>query len=1062
MESDRWRRLEELFHESLELGEQDRRAFLDQACGEDEALRRKLESMISLHTEADEFFKAPAFGATGLLADCEAEFNRVVASDPTMIGRTISHYRIVEIVGAGGMGTVYKAEDTKLGRLVALKFLTGITTSSDSAQSRLPVDVSKGSEFLASLEREARACSALDHPNICTVYEVDQHEGSSFIAMQLLSGRTLKEKIADKPLPAGEIIDLGIQIADALDAAHSAGIIHRDIKPTNIFVTKREEAKVLDFGLAKLDQHDAAASETRPSMLLPLHTSVPPSENTLSRPGCALGTVAYMSPEQVLGRDLDARTDIFSLGVVLYEMATGCPPFKGENAKEVFSAILRETPGSTSKMNPALPAELERIIAKAMEKNREARYATAAELRDDLKKLKDASGSAVANKHLSLIAAAALLILVGGISVTYFLLQRRQPAQFHERDTVVLADFRNSTGQSIFDDALKQGFRTQLEQSPFLNVLSDQKVAQQLRFMGRTPDTRLSADVAREICLRTNSKAMVTGSVAPLGTHFVLGLDAVNCKTGDALGNEQVEAENQEQVLSALAKATTKLRVKLGESLASVGQHDAPIEQATTTSLEALQAYSLAIKTMFSEGQTASIPFFQKAIQLDPDFAMAYARLGTVYSNINQFEMAAPTISKAYDLRSRVSERERFYIESHYYLNVTGEYDKAIQIYQMWQQAYPSDAVPYVNLGALYTVVGEHEKNLDEQRQVLRVDPSVEYGYANMAIAYINLNQFASAKDVLMDAKKRFANPRFEDRWYDLAFLQGDTEEMKRQIDAAIAKRAHGDRLLALQADTEAYYGHLIKARQFTRRAIQSARRDGDEESALGYQIIGALREAEFGNFPEARRQLTDLKPGSGQSLRTLSALAFARSGVPKRALALANDLNHQHPADTLLNGYWLPTIRAAVHVGSEGQSEAIELLQAALPYELGVPQTPTNVVPYPIYLRGLAFLSLGQGAQAAEQFQKILDHPGIVANCPLGALARLGLARAYAMESGTPGPLNTPRRVKEQGASKSQSGPDSIAKSQAAYADFFNLWKDADADIPILKQAQKEYRQLK
>jgi serine/threonine protein kinase/tetratricopeptide (TPR) repeat protein len=1063
MESERWHRLEELFHTALELGEKERPLFFEQACSQDEALRRKVESMISYCSEAKEFLESPPFGATELLAMCEAELGPVMPNSNVMIGKMISHYHIVETVGAGGMGTVYKAEDTKLGRFVALKFLSRAAAGSSMTNANLPNDTSWSSRALECLQREARACSALDHPNICTVYEVDQHNGSSFIAMQLLMGQTLKDEIGGKPLPRGQILELGIQIADALDAAHAAGIIHRDIKPTNIFVTQRGEAKILDFGLAKLAPHQSTLAEALSEVPVPLHPPEARSGNTLSGPGMALGTVAYMSPEQVLGQELDARTDLFSLGVVLYEMATGSQPFQGETSAAIFDAILHTVPTPPSKLNPELPRNIERIIGKAMQKDPGARQHTAAELRGALKELRQRSDSQKPVVHMRrwMLVLGLVTLVVASIG-TYVRLRARPSTLFRERDTIVLSDFNNATGEPIFDETLKQGLRVQMEQSPFVNVLSDQKTSRELRYMGRAPDSPLSKDVAREVCLRTGGKVMLSGSVSRLGSHYVLGLDAVNCQNNDSVGSEQIEAVSREKVLPALGEAAARLRAKLGESLASIRKYDAPAEEATTKSLEALQAYTLAIKTRSTAGEEAAIPFFKRATELDPDFAMAYARLGAAYATDNQPRRASAAMTKAYDLREQVSELEKLYIESHYFHTVTGEYDKAIQTYQLWQQTYPNDLAPYVNLAALYGFLGQHEKSLEEGREVLRLDPSLPSGYFGLTNEYINLNRLDQAKDVLAQAQARkLDNPMFWETRCTLAFVIGDANEMKREITTAMAQPGSLDGVLAFQADSEAYYGHLAQAREFTRRAIDSAREHGDMESAIGYGVVSALREAEFGNLLAARRQLAALARGPDQRTRTLAALAFARAGVPKRALTVAEDLSREFPSDTLWRGYWLPTIRAAVESERRSPFKAIAVLEAALPYELGLPQTPTNVIPYPIYMRGLAFLATRQGAEAVSEFQKILDHPGIVANYPLGALARLGLARAYALEAGYSVMTTSTTRSREHGRRVVPSHTD-LVKARSAYQDFFALWKYADPDIPILRQAKAEYSKLR
>jgi hypothetical protein len=907
------------------------------------------------------------------------------------------------------------------------------------------------------------------------VYEVNQYEGHPFIVMQYLTGSTLKHEIDGKPLSVERILDLGAQIADALDAAHAAGIIHRDVKSSNIFVTERGEAKILDFGLAKLVSHGPIGEVSPPTLVdeVPITRL---SEHAHSRTGRFLGTSFYMSPEQILGKTVDARTDLFSLGVVLYEMATGQLPFRGETAAAVSGSILEDTPASPAKLNPELPKELVSIIDKALNKDRELRYQTAAELRDDLRRLKmDSAEQAVhapqVRKHWPLTVAAVTVLFVAALLVGYFHFRARPSSAFTEQDTLVLADFNNTTGETIFDGALKQALRVQLEQSPFLNVLSDQKTRQALSFMGRSQDAKLAGNAAREVCLRTGGKALVEGSISALGNHYLVLLQAVNCQTGEAVGNEETEAENREKVLRALGATATKLRARLGESLATIQKYNTPVE-ATTASLDALQAYSLAMGVTGAEGENKAISFLKRATELDPNFAMAYAQLGTAYFNFNQPTLGAAAISKAYELRKQVSEREKLYIESHYYTMVTGEMDKSIEIYRLWQETYPRDPVPYVNLTSIYSNLGQYDKSLSEGLEAMRLSGSNarSYGssnarsYGNLANAYINLNQCDRASDILSEAKAhKLENAFFSGLRYQLAFVQGNQEEMQRQVAAAVGEPGIESWLLALQGDTEAYHGRLAKAREYTRRAIASARRDDDEEAALAYAVVGTLREAEFGNRQLAEKQVSaTIAHDSGQQVLFLGALALARVGERQKALALARDLNRRFPKDTLLNEYWLPSIRAAVELDSGTPNQAIEYLEPTRRYELAAPQLPTNVLFYPIYLRGEAYLADGFPDKAQAEFQKILDHPGLAANDILGALAHLEIGRAYALRAGIPVVSVSKKPGAEQHFGQVLDRRDARVKARSAYQDFFSLWRDADAGIPILIQAQREYHELR
>ncbi|MFZ0478267.1 MAG: protein kinase [Terriglobales bacterium] len=1066
MDSERWRQIKELCFAASEREESERQLFVAEACGQDNELRSEVESLLAYKSRAVDFIESPALElAAQLLAEDLVRKDNLSEINFSAFSDNGSRYRILEKLDAGGMGVVYKAEDTQLDRLVALKFLSPVSPDFSSGDVVLP-GVQYDRSTLDRAIREARASSALDHPNICTVHEVNQYKGHPFIVMQFLAGRTMKHEIGGKPLSVERIVDLGAQIADALDAAHAAGIIHRDVKSSNIFVTERGEAKILDFGLAKLVSH-GPIGEVPPPMPLDDVPTARLSESVHSRTGRFLGTTFYMSPEQIQGKTVDARTDLFSLGVVLYEMATGLLPFRGETAAAVSGSILVDTP-APAKLNPELPGELVSIINKALNKDREQRYQTAAELRDDLKRLKmDSAEHAIhvsrVRKRWPLALATVSILLVAALLAGYFHFHARPASALAEPQTVVLADFNNATGEGIFDGTLKEALRVQLEQSPFLSVLSDQKMRQELSYMSRPQDTKLAGEVAREVCLRTGGKVFVSGSISSLGNHYVVLLQAVNCQTGEAIGNEEAEAQSREKVLRALSDAATKLRSRLGESLATIRKYDTPVE-ATTASLAALQAYSLGITAIDTKGEyRAAIPFFERAIKVDPNFAMAYARLGNAYINFNQPALGAAAIRKAYDSRERVSERERLYIESHYYDMVTGEADKAVETYQFWEKTYPHDFVPYANLGVIYCNLGHPEESISEELEALRLNGNDGLSYSSLASVYINLNQFDKVDEVLNEAKaRRVDSAFFVGNRYQLAFVRHNEAEMERQVAAAVGKPGIENLLIGYQGDTEAYHGHLAKAREYTRQAIASARQDGDEETALGYAAIGALREAELGNRATATRQITDiLVHGRGQEIQILGALALARAGEHEKALALGHDLNQRFPFNTLLNEYWLPSIRGAVALQRNNPAQAIEILEHARRYELAAPQVATNVALYPIYLRGEAYLAAGFPDKAQVEFQKILDHPGLVGNYILGALAHLGIGRAYAMEAGIPVVSVSKKPGTEQHFGRALDRTGALAKARAAYGDFFTIWKDADSDIPLLKQARIEHRKL-
>jgi tetratricopeptide (TPR) repeat protein len=611
-------------------------------------------------------------------------------------------------------------------------------------------------------------------------------------------------------------------------------------------------------------------------------------------------------------------------------------------------------------------------------------------------------------------------------------------ARLTDKDTIILSDFDNKTGDAVFDDTLKQGLSVQLEQSPFLALLSERRVNETLKLMGRSPDDRLTANLTREVCLRTGSKAMLTSSIAGLGSQYVIGLKAVNCNTGDVLAEAQEQAAGKEAVLKALDAAAVSLRSKLGESLSSVEKYATPVEEATTPSLEALKAYSLGLKALNAKGQTASLPFFRRAVDLDPNFAMAYAWMSAVYSDLNEVGRAAENARKAYALREKVSERERLSIEGNYYQFAMGELEKGAQTHELWQQTYPRDGVPYRKLGNISAYLGNWEKALEEWRAALRLEPNSVHNYGNLGLAYTTLNRLDEAEAVYKQAEQRkLGGESLLQGRYWLAFLKGDATQMAQCVSAAMGKPGAEDLLLATQADTAGWYGKLKNAHELTGQAMDSAQRNDAKETAAAYQAAAALREVEAGNREKARAEAkaaVNLAPN--RDVRAMAALALARAGDTTGAETLAAELDKAFPLDTLVQRYWLPTIRAGVALERKDPNRAIELLKVASTVELSAPTT-LAIFLCPAYLRGEAYLMLHDGNRAATEFQKFIDHRGLVVNFPWGALARLGLARAYAMEGST-------------------------AKARAAYQDFLTLWKDADPDIPVLKQAKAEYAKLK
>jgi len=1051
---EKWDQVKELFALALEQDPEQRSSFLRQACAGDDSLRTEIESLLSSFD-----------GAATFLENCPTA-DLVSRQSRALAGQRIGAYRIIRQIGQGGMAVVYLGErdDQAYRKQVAIKMVKpGIDTE----------------QILHRFRNERQTLAALDHSNIVKLLDGGSGaDGSPYLVMEYVEGLPVDQYCDLHKLSIQDRLRLFRLVCSAVQYAHENLVIHRDLKPSNVLIAKDGAPRLLDFGIAKLLNPECFQTAN------------------ITRTDWRPMTPEYASPEQIRGQAVTTATDVYSLGVLLYELLTGHRPYRStggsllemerlvcetepEKPSVVISREEEKVPGNgdaptvitpelVSSQRGLQPAELRRrlrgdldtIVLKALRKEPERRYGSVEEFSRDIERyltgapvrarkstMAYRSGRFLRRHKESLAAVLVVLgIMAGGL---YY--RSHQNKRLTDKDSIILIDFANSTGDPVFDDTLKTALNVALRQSPFLNVLSDSQVANTLREMTRPPSTKLTPEVARELCLRAGSKAYIAGTIGGLGSEYVLGLKAVNCQSGDTLAQEQMTAASKEKVLEALGGAASKLRGELGESLATVQRFDVPLVQATTSSLEALKAYSIGYRVGNEKGSAAALPYDQRSIELDPNFAMGYLEVGNDYNGLSQLGRAAEYFTKAFQLREHASERERLAIAADYYSNATGELDKAAQAYQEQIATYPRQSAAYGNLSLVYAAQGRYEKAMESQGRDRSLTPNAVGVYVNLANDALALQHFEEARQIIREAQTRkLEEPVLHSALYALAFLSSDSAAMAEQQQWWGTGGSEFENWgFSLASDTEAYAGHVGKARELTRRAIASAEQADSKENGAIWQAIAAQREAAYGNPAKARQsaaaslRLAPTSPGTVVE----AALAFAMAGDTARAESLAQDLGKRFPLDTQMQSLWLPAIHAQLALDRKNPTAALHALQTPSAIELGqIPFVLNISCLYHVYVRGEAYLAAGQGSAAAAEFQRILDHGGIVWNCWTGALAHLGVARANALQSRT------------------AHGADADAartRSLAAYKDFLILWKDADPDIPILKEAKAEYAKL-
>jgi eukaryotic-like serine/threonine-protein kinase len=989
----------------------------------------------------------------------------------TATGSRFGPYEIIEKIGSGGMGEVYRARDTRLDRDVALKLISARYLNGGSASTPTPAAAGSahGAASRARFLREARSSSALNHPNICTIHDIGEQDGQPYLVMELLHGETLKQYLAIHKITAAETVAFSQQAASAMAAAHARGIIHRDIKPANIFVVERADGlhqiKILDFGLAKRQGEVLAGDTTRPTSGSDdaTATSADLGEMTLTSPGSTIGTIAYMSPEQARGETLDARSDLFSLGSVVYEMATGSSPFAGASTAEVFAALLTKDPVPPSQLNPSLPAGFDAIPLKLLAKNKDDRYASATDLQAALKALNGDSSSRSATvaapapvpvakaevppaKSRSGLYAGIALLLVAAVGFGGYELWHGHASgpssgsatsapgsvAMTMKDSIILADFVNHTGDPVFDTTLNQALAIQLQQSPLLNIVSQQHLRQSMKYLGKSSEDPLTPAIAREIGEREGVKAIITGTIAKLGNDYIITLAAQTTATGDDIASEQAQSPDKEHVLDALDKAATAMRGRLGESLSSIQKLDTPLGQATTPSLEAFRAYALGdVEHEKGLDFPQAAEHYRQALNLDPKFAMAWARLGVVYNNSGQFGKALEYYTKAYNLSANVSERERLYIAGHYYQNVLGDIPKVIEALELSIKTYPREFDSYVNIGVAYSAIGQVDQAIAYTQKAIAMQEDDAVAEENIVSNYMAIDRLDDiARAIERTRKLGIADStQFQQEIYLYGFLAGKPDEMAKVL-AITEGRADSYLITQQTAVVAEFEGRYRDAKAAWSKAAREAASQKAPDAQAGFLLALVSGQGLAGMCDDAPREIKEALAidKSKPTLRT-TAYTAAICGDNKTATHIVEDLVKQYPADTLIQQITAPQTLALVALDEHKPEEALRQLEINRPYDLASPGA---------YLRGLAYLQAGDSANAITAFQQATKYRGATLlnfyqNYPQ---AQLGLARAYAL-----------------------AGNKAAAKK--AYQDLFETWKHADADLPQLVAAKKEYAAL-